>query len=951
MQKNRHTEKVVELTIEQKEIKIKGAKDNNLKNVNLTIPRNKFIVFTGVSGSGKSSLAFDTIYAEGQRRYVESLSSYARQFLGQVEKANVESIEGLAPAISIDQKTTSHNPRSTVGTITEIYDYLRLLYARVGIIHCCVCGKEIHYQTIDQIVDKVFEVANNQKIQILAPVAKREKGTYSAVIADLRKSGYVWLRINGALFDLSEGISLEKNKKHTIEVVIDRLTVTKATIPRLTESLEHAFSLKISTVIVSVINGKEFSFSKDYACPDHNIEIEKPEPRMFSFNNPLGACQACTGLGVLLKAVPEKLIPNKNLSINCGAIRAPGWFGGRISTMYLNGLAAHFGFSLDAPISTLSQNIIDIILFGTKEKIKFERLFGDKHIPFSSKFEGIANNIERRFRELPSALMKDELKKYMQELDCPTCKGARLKPEMLAVTVGSKNINEVCQMSVEEAFRFINSLQFNTITSLIAAPIIKEIKGRLSFLKNVGLPYLTLGRSATTISGGESQRLRLATQIGTGLVGVLYILDEPSIGLHPKDNTQLILTLKHLKDTGNTLIVVEHDEETIYAADYIVDVGPGAGVNGGEIVCQGSLKEIKACKKSLTGAYLSGTKKIPVPATRRSGNGKCINIIGARANNLKNIDVMLPLGKLVVVTGVSGSGKSTLINGILYKALYNTKNMGNLPVGACERIEGMENVNKVICINQSPIGRTPRSNPATYTGVFTNIRALFAETTDAKAKGYNMSRFSFNVSGGRCEACSGDGIVKIEMHFLPDVFIPCEVCAGKRYNQETLKVKYKNKNIHNVLEMTVEENLDFFKNIPKIKNKLQSLFDVGLGYIKLGQPATTLSGGEAQRVKLSTELSKRFTAGNVYILDEPTTGLHVADVHRLISVLHKFVDTGETVIIIEHNLDVIKNADHIIDLGPEGGNSGGFLVCQGTPEEIIACNSSHTATYLKKYLN
>ncbi|GHU85799.1 excinuclease ABC subunit A [Clostridia bacterium] len=939
----------------QKDIVIKGAKDNNLKSVSLSIPRDKLIVFTGVSGSGKSSLAFDTIYAEGQRRYIESLSSYARLFLGQAEKPNVELIDGLSPTISIDQKTTSHNPRSTVGTITEIYDYLRLLYSRIGVAHCYVCGKEIHHQTIDQMVDQIFVVAADKKIQIMAPLVKGEKGTHKTILSDAQKSGYIRVRIDGRIFDLDEEIKLEKNKKHTVEIIIDRLVARNDLRPRITEALEHAFNLKTSSVVISIMDEVDYhdiSFAKDYACPEHNVCIEKLEPRMFSFNNPFGACPDCTGLGSLLKVAPDMIIPNKALSINEGAIKASGWVfatGGMANT-YFEGLAKHLGFSLNVPVSELSPEVVNAILYGTKEKIPFYRQIGGNLIPFVGKFEGVINNIERRFKESTSDLVKDELRKYMREVSCPTCKGARLKNEVLAVTVCGKNIGEFCDMSVKESLLFMDELKLASKDLLIADRIIKEIKSRLTFLQNVGLSYLTLARSAATISGGESQRLRLATQIGAGLVGVIYILDEPSIGLHPRDNDKLIAALKNLRDIGNTVIVVEHDEETMYAADHIVDIGPGAGVNGGEIVCQGTIEEIKACKDSLTGSYLSGTKKIPIPATRRSGNGKHIKIWGASENNLKNIDVSIPLGKFVAITGVSGSGKSTLINGILYKALYSALNKYDISPGKHKKIEGLSNIKKIVNIDQSPIGRTPRSNPATYTGTFTDIRALFAETVDAKTKGYGMGRFSFNVSGGRCEACSGDGIIKIEMHFLPDVFIPCEVCLGKRYNQETLTVRYKNKNIYDVLEMTVEEALSFFENIPKIKRKMQCLFDVGLGYIKLGQPATTLSGGEAQRVKLATELSKHFTDLNLYLLDEPTTGLHVADVDRLITVLHKLVDSGATVLTIEHNLDVIKNADYIIDLGLEGGDLGGNVICQGTPEKIAECGFSYTGQYLKKYL-
>ncbi|MDR1354486.1 MAG: excinuclease ABC subunit UvrA [Oscillospiraceae bacterium] len=938
--------------MQKEEIVIRRAKNNNLKDISLNIPRNRLIVITGVSGSGKSSLAFDTIYAEGQRRYVESLSAYARQFLGQAEKPNVESIDGLSPAISIDQKTTSHNPRSTVGTVTEIYDYLRLLYARVGLVHCHVCGREIVNQTTEQMVDRVFAVAADKKIQILSAIVVGEKGTHKSTLGNMQKNGYVRARIDGDFFDLAEQITLEKNKKHTIEIVIDRLIVRETIRSRLVEAFEHAFNLKASTVIVCVEGEDDISFSKNYSCPEHNISIPTLEPRIFSFNNPFGACPACAGLGSLLKVVPERLILNPGTSINDCGLKMPVWIfsSAEMAHAYFLALSSYFGFSLNAPISKLPAEVMKILFYGSEEKIIVSKKVRGKKISFSERFAGLANIIEQRFKETNSDLAKAELRKYMQETTCPVCKGNRLKAEILAVTVGGKNISEFCRMSIKEALSFLNALQLRKSEVLIAERIILEVKNRLSFLLDVGLSYLTLARSSVSISGGESQRLRLATQVGSGLVGVLYILDEPSIGLHPRDNDMLIATLKQLRDLGNTVIVVEHDEETMCAADHIVDVGPGAGIHGGEIVCQGSVEDIKACKNSITGAYLSGAKKVPIPKRRRVGNKKNIVIKGATENNLKNIDITIPLGKFVVVTGVSGSGKSSLINQVLCKAAYNELWHHDLPIGACKEIQGLQNIGRVINVDQSPIGRTPRSNPATYTGVFTDIRMLFAQTPEAKAKGYGPGRFSFNVTGGRCEACSGDGIIKIEMYFLPDVFVPCEICSGHRYNQETLRIKYKGKSIYDVLDMTVEEALVFFNNLPKIKSKQQSLLDVGLGYIKLGQASTTISGGEAQRVKLATELSKTFVNSNLYLLDEPTTGLHVADVDCLISVLHRLVDAGSSVLTIEHNLDVIKNADYIIDLGPEGGAQGGYVVCHGTPEEIAQAESSHTGRYLRKYL-
>ncbi len=935
-------------------IVIKGAREHNLKNVDLEIPRDKLVVFTGLSGSGKSSLAFDTIYADGQRRYVESLSSYARQFLGQMEKPDVDSIEGLSPAISIDQKTTSKNPRSTVGTVTEIYDYLRLLYARIGIPHCPICGRPIEQQTVDQMVDKLMALPAGTKMQILAPTVRGRKGEHIKEFDAARRSGYVRVRVDGNLYDLSEEIKLEKNKKHTIEVVIDRLVVKEEIRSRLADSLETALSLANGLVVVDT-GEEELTFSQNYACPDHDISIEELTPRMFSFNAPYGACEKCTGLGTFLKVDPELVIPNKKLTIREGAIRASGWYyaEGGIAQMYYEGLAKHYGFSLDVPVSKLPQKVIDILLYGSKgEKIQLHRESGTTKGSYYTDFEGIINNLERRFRETNSSWMREEITTWMNSVECPVCHGDRLNKTVLAVTVGGLNISEFCRMSVAKALDFLEELEAKLTPRelMISSLILKEIRERLGFLRSVGLEYLTLARSAGTLSGGESQRIRLATQIGSSLMGVLYILDEPSIGLHQRDNDKLIATLKRLRDLGNTLIVVEHDEDTMYAADYIVDVGPGAGIHGGEIVCAGPIDKIKACENSITGQYLSGKKRIEVPSVRRPGNGNFLEIVGACENNLKNVRVKIPLGTFTVVTGVSGSGKSSLINEVLFKRLTRDLTNPRIKPGKHEDILGIELVDKVIDINQSPIGRTPRSNPATYTGVFTDIRELFAQTNDAKMRGYKSGRFSFNVKGGRCEACEGDGIVCIEMHFLPDIYVPCEVCKGKRYNRETLEVKYKGKSIYDVLEMTVEEGLRFFENHPKIARKLQTLYDVGLGYIKIGQPATTLSGGEAQRVKLATELSRRPTGKTVYILDEPTTGLHVADVHKLIDVLQTIVNSGNTVITIEHNLDVIKTADYIIDLGPEGGDQGGTIVATGTPEEICEIKASYTGQYLKKML-
>ncbi len=940
-------------------IVIKGAAEHNLKNVNLTLPRDKLIVFTGLSGSGKSSLAFDTIYAEGQRRYVESLSSYARQFLGQMEKPNVDSIEGLSPAISIDQKTTSKNPRSTVGTVTEIYDYLRLLYARVGVPHCPVCGKEISQQTTDQIVDAVLLLPAGSKIQILAPVVRGRKGEHAKELENARKQGYVRVRIDGDLYDLSEEIKLEKNKKHMIEVVVDRLVVKEEIRSRLTDSIETAANLSGGLIAVDVIGGEEMQFSQSFACDEHGISIPELTPTMFSFNSPFGACPTCTGLGIFMKVNPKLVINDESKSLLDGAIRASGWGvnswfypdSGTIATMYYNGLADHFGFDINTPFCDLPEEARHAVLYGTgdvKLKLKKSSTFGGG--TYEAPFEGVIHNLERRYRETTSDYARAEIESYMTEHDCPDCHGARLKPEYLAVTVCGKNIKEFCDLSIHAEIEFLDSLSFGPRDSMIAAPILKEIRERLTFLESVGLEYLNLSRSSGTLSGGEAQRIRLATQIGSSLMGVLYILDEPSIGLHQRDNDRLIATLKRLRDLGNTVIVVEHDEDTMRAADHIVDVGPGAGVHGGNIVFSGDLKALEECRESITSDYLTGRRKIPVPTERRKGNGAFLEVKGAAENNLKKINVKIPLGTFVCVTGVSGSGKSSFVNDIVYKVLANQLNHAKTIPGKYREIIGLEHLDKVINIDQAPIGRTPRSNPATYTGVFGDIRELFASTKDAKTHGYTAGRFSFNVKGGRCEACQGDGILKIEMHFLPDIYVPCEVCGGKRYNRETLNVKYKGKSIYDVLEMTVEEGMHFFESIPKIYRKLKTLYDVGLGYIKIGQPATTLSGGEAQRVKLATELSKRGTGRTIYILDEPTTGLHTADVHKLIDVLQRFTDAGNTVLVIEHNLDVIKTADYIIDLGPEGGDQGGTVVCTGTPEKVCACKKSYTGQFLKKML-
>ena len=933
---------------------IRGARVNNLKNIDLEIPRDKLIVMTGLSGSGKSSLAFDTIYADGQRRYVESLSSYARMFLGQMDKPDVDSIEGLSPAISIDQKTTSKNPRSTVGTVTEIYDYLRLLYARIGIPHCPVCGREISQQSVDQMVDTLMALPEGTRLQLLAPIVRGRKGQYTKELESARKGGFVRVRIDGIMYELTEDISLDKNNKHNIEIIVDRIIIKEGIESRITDSLETVFRLTDGLAIADVIGGEEILFSQNYACPEHNISIGELEPVMFSFNNPMGACPKCTGLGMFRRVDPDLIVPNKDLSIMEGAIQASGWNSldeTSISTMYYRAISRHYGIPVDVPVKKLKKGDLDVFLYGTGDTaLELERPASIGGGRYKSPFEGVINNLERRYRETNSDYSRSEIEDCMSEVLCPECNGRRLRDEYLSVTVGGLSISELTDLSVRKALDFFNGLELTKQQQFIGERIIKEIKERLGFLSSVGLDYLTLSRSSGTLSGGESQRIRLATQIGSSLVGVLYILDEPSIGLHQKDNDKLIATLKKLRDLGNTLIVVEHDDDTMLAADHIVDIGPGAGIHGGEVVFSGTVDKLLKCKNSITGQYLSGRKKIDVPAVRRKGNGCFLTVHGAEEHNLRGIDVSIPLGELVCVTGVSGSGKSSLVNEILYKHLAAKLNRAKVKSGKFASIEGLENLDKVICIDQSPIGRTPRSNPATYTGVFTDIRDLFAQTPDAKAHGYGSGRFSFNVKGGRCEACEGDGIIKIEMHFLPDIYVPCEVCKGKRYNRETLEIHYKGKSIYDVLEMTVDEGVDFFEHIPKIARKLKTLQDVGLGYIRIGQPATTLSGGEAQRVKLSTELSKRATGKTIYILDEPTTGLHTADVHRLIDVLQQLTDQGNTVLVIEHNLNVIKVADHIIDLGPDGGDGGGTIVAQGTPEEVAECPQSYTGQYLKPYL-
>ena len=940
----------------QENIIVKGARANNLKNIDVTIPRDKLVVMTGVSGSGKSSLAFDTVYAEGQRRYVESLSSYARMFLGQMDKPDVDYIEGLSPAISIDQKTTSKNPRSTVGTVTEIYDYLRLLWARAGTPHCPNCGKEIRQQTIDQIIDQVLALPEGTRIQVMAPVIRGKKGEHAKVFEDAKRSGYVRARVDGSLYELDEEIKLEKNKKHSIEIIVDRLIIRPDIRQRLTDSVETAAKLSGGLVIVNLLREeKDLSFSQNYACEDCGISMEELTPRMFSFNNPFGACPTCTGLGNQLKADPALMIQDGGKSILDGAIQASGWNnirGDGISRMYFDALSKKYKFSLTEPWNSLSDEAKNIILYGTKGEtleLHYDQPRGKGVL--KQAFEGICNNIERRYKETQSDASRKELEELMSECPCPDCQGRRLRKESLAVTVGEKNIYEFTTLSVEDALVWMDGLTLTEQQMLIADRILKEIRSRLGFLKSVGLGYLTLARSAGTLSGGESQRIRLATQIGSSLMGVLYILDEPSIGLHQRDNDKLLATLKNLRDLGNSLIVVEHDEDTMRSADYLIDIGPGAGVHGGQVVAAGTPAEVMANPDSLTGQYLSGKKKIEVPAVRRPGNGKVLKVIGASENNLRHIDVEFPLGTFTVVTGVSGSGKSSLVNEVLFKRLGAELMRMKVRPGKCDRIEGIEQLDKVVNIDQSPIGRTPRSNPATYTGLFNDIRDLFASTQEAKSRGYGQGRFSFNVRGGRCEACSGDGLLKIEMHFLPDIFVPCEVCKGKRYNRETLEVRYKGKNIADVLDMTVDEALDFFSALPKLKKRLQTLQDVGLGYVKLGQPSTELSGGEAQRVKLATELSKQATGKTIYILDEPTTGLHSDDVRKLLEVLQRLVDAGNTVVVIEHNLDVIKCADHLIDLGPEGGDGGGTIVVTGTPEEVAACHASFTGQYLKRMLN
>ena len=937
----------------QEYIHVKGAREHNLKNIDIKIPRDKLVVLTGLSGSGKSSLAFDTIYAEGQRRYVESLSSYARQFLGQMDKPDVDYIDGLSPAISIDQKTTSQNPRSTVGTVTEIYDYMRLLWARIGTPHCPKCGKEIHQQTIDQIIDRLMALEEKTRVQILAPVIRGKKGEHVKVFEDARRQGYVRVRVDGEMRDLSEEIKLAKTHKHNIEIVVDRIAIRADIRSRLTDSVETAAALSGGLVIADVVGGEPILFSQNYACEDCGISIEELTPRMFSFNNPYGACPVCTGLGMQMRVDPDRIIPNKKLSIRQGAIRASGWGSaepGTIAGMYFTALGKKHGFTLDTPIEELSRDALHELLYGTGDEpleLSVSRVSGGV---MRQPFEGIVVNLERRYKETSSDYARAEIEECMSEIPCPACHGRRLRPEVLAVTIGGLNIAEFAEKSVVKAMEFLHTVKLTEMQHKIGDRVIKEIMDRLGFLQSVGLEYLTLSRSSGTLSGGESQRIRLATQIGSSLMGVLYILDEPSIGLHQRDNDKLLATLKRLRDLGNTLIVVEHDEDTMFAADHIVDIGPGAGRNGGEVVFEGTVDDLLKSETSITGQYLSGRKAIPVPAVRRKGNGKKLTVKGCAVNNLKHTDFTIPLGTFTCVTGVSGSGKSSFVNEILYKKLAAELNGAKTRAGAHDKITGLSYLDKVIDIDQSPIGRTPRSNPATYTGVFNDIRDLFAKTADAKARGYGPSRFSFNVKGGRCEACAGDGLLKIEMHFLPDVYVPCDVCKGKRYNKETLEVRYKGKNIYEVLDMTVDEACEFFANVPKIARRLETIREVGLGYVKLGQSSTTLSGGEAQRAKLATELSKRSTGKTIYILDEPTTGLHVADVHKLVDVLHKLVDAGNTVVVIEHNLDVIKTADYILDLGPEGGDGGGRLVACGTAEEVAACPDSYTGQYLSRVL-
>lgn len=938
----------------QNSIVIKGAKEHNLKNINVEIPRDKLVVITGLSGSGKSSLAFDTLYAEGQRRYVESLSSYARQFLGLMEKPDVESIDGLSPAISIDQKTTSRNPRSTVGTVTEIYDYIRLLYARIGVPYCPKCGKKIEKQSIDQIIDNIMSLEEGTKIQVLAPIVRGRKGEYTKQLQEFQKQGFVRVKVDGEIYELTDDINIDRKKKHNIELVVDRLIIKEDVRSRLTESVEIALKNANNLVSIDILGDKELLFSQNYACPDCGISFEELTPRMFSFNNPIGACPACTGIGYLMKMDEDLIIPDKSKTLYDG-VKAFGAStmkkGDTMAKMYFESIARHYGVDIKVPIKKLPRDFLNKILYGTgTEEIDFEYTSAAGTRKYRSPFEGVIPTLERRYNETKSQGMRDFYEMYMSDSECPECHGARLKPEVLAVKIGDKNINELTDMSIDKIKNYLNSLTLNKTEQMIADQILKELNKRLQFLIDVGLDYLTLSRNAGSLSGGEAQRIRLATQIGSGLTGVLYILDEPSIGLHQRDNDKLLATLKKLRDLGNSVLVVEHDEDTMYAADQVIDIGPGAGVHGGNVMAQGTAEEIKLVPESITGQYLSGKKQIRVPEKRRKSNGRAIEVKGATEHNLKNINVKFPLGQFVCVTGVSGSGKSTLVNEILYKTIARELNGSNEKPGKCKEIKGIDNIDKIINIDQSPIGRTPRSNPATYTGVFDFIRDIFAGTNEAKMRGYDKGRFSFNVAGGRCETCNGDGVLKIEMHFLPDIYVPCEICKGQRYNRETLEVKYKDKTISDVLNMTVEEALEFFKNIPKIKNKIQTLYDVGLGYIKLGQPSTTLSGGEAQRIKLATELSKKATGKTLYILDEPTTGLHIADVHKLVDILQRLVDTGNSIIVIEHNLDLIKTADYIIDLGPEGGDKGGQIISVGTPEQVARNEYSYTGKFLKKYL-